>query len=211
MNGAILIDAGHFRELWKQRHAPRFQKTQRPMNHLPPATAVVRMIGEIQTAVLDRLPADPVRWIRAYYYDAEPFGEVKTDPRGRVHDFASSPLYASSRRLLDELRRSDHIAVRLGRTKFSEWRAPEDVDGRYSPVFQQKGVDMKIGLDIAWMATKRIVDIIVLVTNDTDFVTPMKLARTEGVVVAVYNISSKPALLLQEHADLVLPGQVPMR
>ena len=68
---------------------------------------------------------------------------------------------------------------------------------------------MKIGLDIAWMATKRIVDILILVTNDTDFVAPMKLARTEGVVVVVYCVASKLAPLLREHADIVVQGIVP--
>lgn len=209
MKGTVLIDAGHFREIWKQRHAPRFEGSGRPKNHVPPASAVVQMIGDIHDAIRSRFPEDPVRWLRTYYYDAEPFGDAKTDPNGDVHDFSKRPLYTSSIRLLEDLRRTDHLAVRLGRTKFSEWRAPAGVDGRFSPVFQQKGVDMKIGLDIAWMATKRIVDIIVLVTNDTDFVAPMKLARTEGVVVGIYCISSKPAPLLREHADIVVNGVIP--
>ena len=38
----------------------------------------------------------------------------------------------------------------------------------------QKGVDIRIGLDIARIAVKHIVDIIVLVTGDSDFVPVMK-------------------------------------
>ena len=45
----------------------------------------------------------------------------------------------------------------------------------------QKGVDMRIGLDIAAMAFKRQVDQIVLVAGDSDFVPAAKLARREGI------------------------------
>ena len=45
----------------------------------------------------------------------------------------------------------------------------------------QKGVDMRIGLDIASMAFKRQVDQIVLIAGDSDFVPAAKLARREGI------------------------------
>jgi len=41
------------------------------------------------------------------------------------------------------------------------------------PVFIQKGVDMRIGLDIASLALKRLVDAIVLVTADADMIPSM--------------------------------------
>ena len=47
----------------------------------------------------------------------------------------------------------------------------------------QKGVDIRIGLDIAWISLKRVVDVIVLVTGDSDFVPVMKFARKEGLKV----------------------------
>ncbi|MFD0704589.1 NYN domain-containing protein [Alloscardovia venturai] len=46
---------------------------------------------------------------------------------------------------------------------------------------QQKGVDMRIGLDIASLAFKRQVDAIVLIAGDSDFVPAAKLARREGI------------------------------
>src|SRR6202142_516777 len=36
-------------------------------------------------------------------------------------------------------------------------------------IWGKKGVDMRIGLDIAWLSLKRIVDSVVLVTGDSDF------------------------------------------
>lgn len=46
---------------------------------------------------------------------------------------------------------------------------------------RQKGIDIKIGVDIASMAIKRLVDRIVLFSGDSDFVPAAKLARREGI------------------------------
>ena len=46
---------------------------------------------------------------------------------------------------------------------------------------QQKGVDMKIGLDISSLAYKKLVNQIVLIAGDSDFVPAAKHARREGI------------------------------
>jgi uncharacterized LabA/DUF88 family protein len=64
---------------------------------------------------------------------------------------------------------------------------------------------MKIGLDIAWMSGKHIIDKLVLVAGDSDFVAPMKFARREGILVYLYPMQqSHIKILLKEHADYVL-------
>lgn len=45
---------------------------------------------------------------------------------------------------------------------------------------RQKGVDMKIGLDIATFSYKRLVDQIVLISGDSDFVPAAKLAEQKA-------------------------------
>ena len=54
-------------------------------------------------------------------------------------------------------------------------------DGDVALDLRQKGVDMRIGLDIAALAFKRLVNTIVLVSGDSDFVPAAKLARREGM------------------------------
>lgn len=49
----------------------------------------------------------------------------------------------------------------------------------------QKGADIKFGIDIASLAYKRLVDRIVLITGDSDFVPAAKLARREGLDVVL--------------------------
>ena len=45
----------------------------------------------------------------------------------------------------------------------------------------QKGVDMRIGIDISSLAFKHQVDQIVLISGDSDFVPAAKQARREGI------------------------------
>lgn len=59
------------------------------------------------------------------------------------------------------------------------WGGIKDVD--IAPRLRQKGVDMRIGLDIASITLKRQANTIILVSGDSDFVPAAKLARREGV------------------------------
>lgn len=72
------------------------------------------------------------------------------------------------------------------------------------PVISQKGVDMRLGLDIAALTLKRQADIIVLVTGDSDFVPAMKFARREGAQIFLAPLGHGIRDSLREHADLVL-------
>jgi len=46
---------------------------------------------------------------------------------------------------------------------------------------RQKGVDMRIGVDVASLSFKKQVDQIVLIAGDADFVPAAKMARREGI------------------------------
>ena len=66
----------------------------------------------------------------------------------------------------------------------------------------QKGIDMKIGVDIASLALKRFVDKIVLISGDSDFVPAAKLARREGIDFVLDPMhSSHVENTLFEHID----------
>lgn len=65
----------------------------------------------------------------------------------------------------------------------------------------QKGVDMKIGLDIASISYKKQVEQIILISGDSDFVSAAKLARREGIdfILDPLGAPIKPDLF--EHID----------
>ena len=60
-----------------------------------------------------------------------------------------------------------------------KWNDINDED--FNLDLRQKGVDMRLGLDIASLAYKQQVNQIVLVSGDADFVPAAKLARREGI------------------------------
>ncbi|MBU2550749.1 MAG: NYN domain-containing protein [Proteobacteria bacterium] len=151
---------------------------------------------------------------RVYYYDCPPFdGSAKNPATGVEEDFSTRPEFASRTRFYALLAAKDAFAFRAGSLKcqgysvrpraiaayFQQGRAIAADDLR--PNLRQKGVDIKIGLDISWLASKRIVDRIILCTNDSDFIPAMKFARREGVQIVI--ASFKPGLRaeMKEHCD----------
>ncbi|WP_416827470.1 NYN domain-containing protein, partial [Helicobacter ganmani] len=66
---------------------------------------------------------------------------------------------------------------------------------------KQKGVDMKIGIDIARLSFQKIVEKIVLISGDSDFVPAAKLTRTEGLHFTLDPMGNNIKSDLQEHID----------
>jgi uncharacterized LabA/DUF88 family protein len=83
-----------------------------------------------------------------------------------------------------------------GRIRLGDLRE-EDV----SYEMRQKGVDMRIGLDIAALAFKRLAGRIILVSGDADFVPAAKLARREGIDFILDPMWQRVSDDLFEHID----------
>ena len=156
---------------------------------------------------------------RIFYYTADPIAGKATHPlSGAIIDFGSSSIFAKNSQLIDKIENEPDVAVRRGTLAHQGWEigrsaVRELTAGRKSsieasdvvPKIQQKAVDMRIGLDVASLALKRLVSTIVIVTGDSDLVPAMKLARREGLRVILDTIRSaqiRPELKL--HADRIL-------
>lgn len=75
-------------------------------------------------------------------------------------------------------------------------------DDDFYPDFEQKGVDMRIGIDMAHISSGRSVDLIALATNDTDCIPAMKHARRCGLQVALIVVPGyTPVPELLSHSD----------
>jgi uncharacterized LabA/DUF88 family protein len=77
-------------------------------------------------------------------------------------------------------------------------------DSDFQPDFEQKGVDIKIGLDIAWISMGRIAQRIYLITGDSDFIPAMKFARRSGVQVVFLTLAHGVRDELKDHADVLI-------
>jgi uncharacterized LabA/DUF88 family protein len=71
---------------------------------------------------------------------------------------------------------------------------------------RQKGVDMRIGIDITTLTMKKQVDTIILVTGDSDFVPAAKVARREGVEFLLDPLRQQVNDDLHEHVDGIISG-----
>lgn len=199
---AILIDAGF---------AKRKIGTQRD-----PATA------EKFRHLVEKIKASPElvnhRLHRVYFYDAEPIDKIEKKPLSSdIINFGESPIVKRSMQLFKELAREPFFSLRLGTCAFNGWgvskklinkpKSPEPLEVTADdlvPQIMQKGVDMRIGIDIASLTLKNHVRIIVLVSGDSDFIPAMKFARREGASVYLVNMRHPVKDGMYEHSDLVI-------
>jgi len=72
----------------------------------------------------------------------------------------------------------------------------------------QKGVDIKIGLDIAWISLSGKADRLVLITGDSDFIPAMKFARRNAVQVVLATLDHGVKEALKDHADILLTASL---
>ena len=119
--------------------------------------------------------------------------------------------------MIEELKKKRKVALRIGELKDNNnWhiypkKVKELLSGKITlqdltenDVYleiRQKGIDMKIGVDIASLALKRFVDTIVLFSGDSDFVPASKLARREGVDFILDPMDANVEPQLFEHID----------
>lgn len=154
---------------------------------------------------------------RIFFYDCPPLTKKVHYPiSGRSLDLSKTEPARFRFALHDHLQSVRKVALRLGRLNDDfTWRLKHDAwkpwisgdsrsipsDGDFELDVVQKGVDMRLGLDVAAMAFKKQVDQIVMVAADGDFVPAAKLARREGIDVVLDPMGGRPARDLIQHAD----------
>lgn len=171
----------------------------------------------------DRLRALPevadYELLRIYYYDAPPSSLSIHKPISSDRlDLGQTPRYRTSQSLYDQLVLRPHFALRMGETALSpeRWRIKPRVakqlmrtprplvDEDFDLDLKQKGVDMRIGLDMARLCLRETVRAVVVVTGDSDFVPAFKFVRREGVKVILDPLGHSVRIELKQHADVVI-------
>jgi uncharacterized LabA/DUF88 family protein len=156
---------------------------------------------------------------RIFFYDCPPLTKKVHNPvSSKAVDFSKTSTATWRTAFHDELRQLRKVALRLGylNERMGHWSIRPDKlkellagtatvkdlteeDVLYS--VQQKGVDMRIGLDIASLAYKKQVDQIILIAGDSDFVPAAKLARREGIDFILDPMWANIRPDLHEHID----------
>ena len=219
---AILIDGGYF-----LKRLPNV----RPDIDATDPESVVRAVEQLIRGHLIQLNevhrvADIFQLLyRTFYYDARPYRRQAHTPIAKnAINYAVSPQAIFRNRLFDALHGCPNLAVRLGDVRRSGDRSwilraqpqqdllkgritvDELTDDDFIPALRQKGVDMRIGLDIASITLKRQANIVVLVAGDADFVPAAKLARREGTQFILDPLWQNVPRDLLEHIDGLRSG-----
>ncbi len=155
---------------------------------------------------------------RVFYYDCPPIQKKGHHPlTKRAIDFSKTDAAKFRLEFFEELKRLRKVALRLGHLqgdlvwnirpqRFKELLAGtlklnelQEQDVVHD--VRQKGVDIKIGVDITSLALKKQVDRIVLISGDADFVPAARLARREGIDFILDPMWNHIAPALFEHID----------
>ena len=205
---AILVDGGFYRKraarLWGKKSAENRAK---------------ELYAYCLAHLHDKDGNEPRQLYRIFYYNCEPIGHRSVyHPLTKKNvDLDKSDTYSWTLTFLQELRKRRKFALRLGelssqacynlrpevtRKLLAGSRTLDDLtEDDFMFVAQQKGVDMRIGIDISSLAYKKQVDQIILISGDSDFVPAAKLARREGVDFILDPMWADIKANLFEHID----------
>lgn len=156
---------------------------------------------------------------RIFYYDCPPANTNVYHPllKKDIH-LGKSPLYTYMTEFHNQLRCKRKVALRLGRLSANDLNYTlsipaqkkllrgdlkiEDLqESDFTLNIGQKGVDMRIGLDISSMAFKNQVSHMILISGDSDFVPAAKQARREGIDFILDPMGANISPDLSEHID----------
>lgn len=206
---AILVDGGFYR---KRAHYLWGKKSPQERAH--------ELSIYCNAHINDSKDAKSERYLyRIFYYDCPPLAKTVYHPFLQKNiDFGKSETFKWTDEFFASLKQKRKFALRLG--KLSDELAgftlhqdklkklcsgkiiPSDLtENDFSVNFEQKGVDMKIGIDIASLAYKKQIDQIILISGDSDFVPAAKLARREGIDFILDPMWAKISDDLFEHID----------
>ena len=197
-----MIDGGFLKKKYKQT----FKK------HLE-ASNLEFLAKRLITITTGKKPEDVS--YRAYYYDCPPYGEKAEIPLsgGQEMDFGQGAAHDKLSTFLSDVKLLPYFAVREGFLSFEGWSLkPKAYQGKsgslkitssdFKVSLKQKGVDTKIGLDIAWVSYEKISSRIILVTGDSDFTPAVKTARRNGIFITLFSLHHGIKPNLKENVDV---------
>ena len=154
-----------------------------------------------------------------FYYDCPPVNKNVFNPISKRDEaLGKSEQFEWMTEFLEKLKSKRKLALRLGRLsdarlhynlKYDSFK--KLVNGTLSVNslsqqdlelnIEQKGVDMRIGVDISSLSFKKQVSQIVLIAGDSDFVPAAKQARREGIDFILDPMEAHINPDLYEHID----------
>lgn len=108
--------------------------------------------------------------LRTYYYDCLPYQSPKPTQKERR-------MFSKKQKFFFALEKISRFCVQQGKLVFRGF------DNKKKPIFFQKRVDLRLGLDLGSLVTAGKVEEVAIVAGDSDFIPAVEFAKKEGVVV----------------------------
>lgn len=208
MKTAILVDG----DFYLRRHNAHFGRDA--------SSDPEKVATDFWVHCMKHLDKEKDQLYRIFFYDCPPLEKKLHHPITKKSVDLSQSFTAKFRKAFHkEIIQKSNVALRLGYLDEGNgsWRIKDHeknkkvISGDLNPkelseedfVYHasQKGVDMRIGLDIAAITYKKLAEKIVLIAGDSDFVPAAKLARREGVRIVLDSMNNHIRQDLQEHID----------
>lgn len=215
---AILVDGAYFLKMYRSVYTREEMTPEIVTRNL--YTMCLRHLeeGNSQRNGDQRNYAKTHDLYRIFFYDCPPLNKKAHFPISKKPiDFALTETATFRNALHACLKEQRKVALRMGHlANLSHWtikadvlksllaqkkRFDELVDNDFVYDTKQKTVDMKIGLDVASLSYKRLVDQIILISGDSDFIPAAKLARREGIDFILDPMHKAIPAELSEHID----------
>lgn len=181
---AILVDGGFYLKRARALQGERSPKQR---------------ANELMNYCTKHLKHEGAGLYRIFYYDCDPIAKKAFHPlHKRTFDQSKTESYSWKLQFFEELSKKRKVAIRKGEPLDGSCEyvlknsASKDLvmgkrgvsslrDDDFVLDVQQKGVDVRIGLDVALIAHEKFASQIVLVTGDSDFLPASKYARRHGI------------------------------
>lgn len=209
---AIFVDAGFFLRIFTKHVDPEMKMD---------SEALAKKMWHYWVKHVDKSKGESL--YRIFFYDCPPLTNKTTHPiTNQTIDFAKSEITKYKSALHEALLHQPFVACRMGQLSNSdkEWgfirtdkvhnfknlirgvSSYSDIDpSNVSLRPKQKGVDMKLGIDITSVVIKKLANKVVLISGDSDFVPAAKLARIEGAHFILDAMGRNVKGALAEHID----------
>jgi uncharacterized LabA/DUF88 family protein len=154
--------------------------------------------------------------LRTYFYDCLPFKDNPPTPE-------QNSFYSKRQSFVTALTHIPRFEVRLGKlvrreVHFVPQTPPldgyrlataEEIESGVSNFitkYEQKSIDLLLGTDLVRLAAKQSISTAVLIAGDHDFVTPVRAAKDDGILIRLYykqgTISSELLALCDDKIEI---------
>lgn len=149
--------------------------------------------AKINYEALSEWIAGDIDILRTYYYNCLPYQYNPPTPD-------QSRQFANAQSFHAKLNSFNRYEVREGKLEF---RGVDRDTGK--PIYQQKRVDIMLGVDMAMAAAKGKITHAAILTGDSDFLPAIEAVKREGVIVKLYHsayFNPSKNIDLRPHKDL---------